>query len=134
MNDQRDRGALGIALALVVVVALGGAGLVVDGGRAMAARRHAAGTAEAAARSAVTRLSLRTGFDADVAEATARSYAQRAGIAPADVDVDIVTGPTGTPQVNVTIIERRTAVFLALASVDEITVRASGSAIVVWSS
>lgn len=134
MNDQRDRGALGIALALVMVVALGGAGLVVDGGRAMAARRHAAGTAEAAARSAVTRQSLRTGFDADAAEAAARSHAERSGIAPADVDVDIVTGPTGTPQVIVTIIERRTAVFLALASVDEITVRASGSAIVVWSS
>lgn len=134
MNDQRDRGALGIALALVVLVALGGAALIVDGGRAMAARRHAAGTAEAAARSAVSRMSLRAGFDAQVAEDVARSYAERAGVAPADIDVEVRTGPTGTPQVIVTVTEHRTSVFLTLTSIDEITVRASGSAIVVWSS
>lgn len=134
MNDRTDRGALGIALMVVVVVALAGAGLVVDGGRAMAARRHAAGTAEAAARWAVAPRTLSAGFDADVAEREARSFAERSGIPAADVDVSIVTGPTGTPQVIVTVTERRTAVFLALTSIDEITVRASGSAIVVWSS
>ena len=124
----RDRGSLTIMLVVLVLVTLGGAALIVDGGRAMAARRHAANTAEAAARFAVAEQSLAAGFDADTAVAVALDHAQRAGVAAADVDVGVRTGPTGAPEVVVTITERRSTVFLALGGADELTVRASGAA------
>jgi Flp pilus assembly protein TadG len=53
-SDERDRGSISVILVFLVVIALGGAGLIVDGGRAMSARRHASNTAEAAARAAVS--------------------------------------------------------------------------------
>jgi Flp pilus assembly protein TadG len=128
----RDRGSLTIVTTLLMVVVLAGAALVVDGGRAMAARRHAANTAEAAARAAVSARSLRAGFDADDAAATARSFAARSGIDAADVEITFRTGPTGEPEIVVTITERRTAVFLALGGADELTVRATGAATFVY--
>lgn len=124
----RDRGSLTVMLAVLVLVTLGGGALVVDGGRAMAARRHAANTAEAAARTAVARTSLTDGFDPDRAVELAVDHAVRSGVAPGDVEVTVRTGPTGQPEVVVTIVERRTAVFLALGGADELTVRATGAA------
>jgi Flp pilus assembly protein TadG len=124
----RDRGSLTVMLALLVLVTLGGGALVVDGGRAMAARRHAANTAEAAARNAVSRTSLTEGFDPDRAAELAIDHAVRSGVAPADVDVRVRTGPTGQPEVVVTVVQRRIAVFLALTGTDELTVRATGAA------
>lgn len=124
----RDRGSLTVMLGVLVLVTLGGGALVVDGGRAMAARRHAANTAEAAARTAVARTSLTDGFDPDRAVELAVDHAVRSGVAPGDVEVTVRTGPTGQPEVVVTIVERRTAVFLALGGADELTVRATGAA------
>lgn len=129
-----DRGVIGVSMMLLVTVTLGGAALIVDGGRALAARRHAAGVAEAAAREAVSAQSLALGFDPDAAVRVARSFAERSGIAPSDITVRIGTAPSGAPEVEVTIVERRRTVFLVLGAVDEMTVRATGSSIVVWSS
>ncbi|MCY7300340.1 MAG: pilus assembly protein TadG-related protein, partial [Ilumatobacteraceae bacterium] len=47
---DRDGGAISVVMVILLVRVLGGAGLVVDGGRALGARRHASNTAEAAAR------------------------------------------------------------------------------------
>jgi len=127
-----DRGSLTIMLVVLVLVTLGGAALIVDGGRAMAARRHAANTAGAAARFAVAQQSLASGFDADTAIAVALDHAARAGVAAVDVDVAVRTGPTGEPEVVVTITERRTTVFLALGGAEVLTVRASGAATFVY--
>jgi Flp pilus assembly protein TadG len=131
MKADRDRGSLSIVMMFLIIVVLGGAALVVDGGRAMTARRHAANTAEAAARSGVASQSLAVGFDADAAAAVARSVALRSGVEGADVDVRFVDGTR--PQLIVTITEHPGTVFLVLGGADEMTVRASGSAIFVYS-
>ena len=124
----RDRGTLAVMLVVFVTVVLGGAALIVDGGRAMAARRHAANTAESAARFAVARTSLTAGFDAARAAELAADHAVRSGVAPGDVEVTVRTGPTGEPEVVVTVTERRTTVFVALGGADVLTVRATGAA------
>jgi Flp pilus assembly protein TadG len=128
----RDRGSLSIMLVVLLVVTLGGAALIVDGGRAMAARRHAANTAEAAARTAVAEQSVTAGFDPDLAADLATDHAVRSGIPADDVAVSVRTGPTGEPEVVVTITERRRAVFATLGGVDEFTVRATGAATYVY--
>lgn len=132
-ETRRDRGSLSIMLVVLVIVTLGGGALVVDGGRTMAARRHAANTAEAAARTAVAEQSLTQGFDPDTARALAVDHAVRSGVDAADVSVAIRTGPTGEPEVVVTITERRRAIFAALGGADVLTVRASGAATFVYS-
>jgi len=125
---RRDRGTISVALMLLLLITLSGAGLIVDGGRAMSARRHASNTAEGAARAAVATASPVESIRPSAARAAALSFASRAGVAAADVRV--VVGPTS---VSVTITERRTAVFLAFGGVSTITVRATGVARVVYS-
>lgn len=110
---------------LLLVVVLGGAGLVVDGGRAMAARRHAANVAEGAARAGASTVSPSTGLDPRRAAAAALDHATRAGISSADVRV-AVSGDT----VTVTVIERRRTVFLVLGGLTTLTVHATGSAVI----
>jgi Flp pilus assembly protein TadG len=135
MNERvrrsRDLGSLSIVMMFLVVVVLGGAALIVDGGRALTARRHAANTAEAAARSAIADQSLTGGFDPEAASDVARSYAIRSGIDAADIDVQIRYDPA--PQVVVTITEHRSTVFLILGGAEQLTVRATGSATLVYS-
>ena len=114
---NRDGGAISIVMVLLLVMVLGGAGLVVDGGRALVARRQASNTAEAAARAAVATATPVTGFDRDVARSAALSYAARAGV-PA-TDVRVVVGPDF---VTVTIVERRDTVFLILGGQETVTV------------
>lgn len=128
MTERRDRGSVSVAMLLLLVVALGGAGLVVDGGRTMAARRHASNTAEAAARAAVASATPVASFDPVVARRAALSYAQRAGVRAADVRVVV-----GVDSVSVTITERRSTVFLVLGGRSTITVSATGIARVVFS-
>jgi Flp pilus assembly protein TadG len=128
VRSTRDRGSLSVVLMLMVVIALAGGALIVDGGRALAARRHAANTAEAAARFAVSSQSLSTEIDATTAREAALSYASRAGVPASDVAVDIRVDDEGQPTVFVTITERRTSVFLILGGRDQITVRATGAA------
>lgn len=131
-TQGRDRGSLSVVTMFLTIVALGAAGLVVDGGRALAARRHAAGTAEAAARFAITRQSLTIGFDPDTAMEVARSYAVRSGIAERDVVVAVRDRADGHPEIVVTITERPVAVVLGLAGVESLTVHATGTAIAVY--
>ena len=126
--EERDRGSIAVVLVFLVIIALGGAGLIVDGGRAMAARRHASNTADAAARAAVSTATPVSGFDRTTARTAALHYATRAGVPVADVRVEV-----GVDFVTVTITERRTTVFLVLGGKEIMTVRASGTARVSYS-
>ena len=125
----RDRGSFGVAALAVVTVTLGGAALVVDGGRAMAARRFAANTAEAAARAGAATVDPQRGLDAVTAAAAARSHAERAGVARADITVVVTTDAVGRAEVVVTVTARRPTVMLVLAGAEVLTVRATGSAL-----
>ncbi|MDO8362847.1 MAG: pilus assembly protein TadG-related protein [Actinomycetota bacterium] len=127
-GQQRDRGSISVVMLLLLVIALGGAGLVVDGGRAMVARRHAANTAEAAARAAVSTATPLSGFDRSKARAAALDYAARAGVPARDVTVEV-----GADFVSVTVVERRSTVFLILGGQETMTVRATGTARVIYS-
>lgn len=127
-SPTRDRGAISVVLMLLLVIALAGGGLILDGGRAMVARRHASNTAEAAARAAVATATPLGGFDRATARDAAIAYANRAGVATADVDVEV-----GIDHVTVTVTERRSTVFLILGGQETMTVRASGTARVAYS-
>jgi len=131
-DGERDRGSLTIIAILLTLVCLAGGALIVDGGRAMSARRHAAGTAEASARYAVATLSLASPADDTTIRARAVAFAARAGVSADDVDVtvfDAVDGPT----VVVTITEHPTTVFLTLGGASTMTIHATGSARFVYS-
>jgi Flp pilus assembly protein TadG len=125
---KRDRGEISVMLMVLVLLVFAGAALVVDGGRAMTARRHASNVAEAAARAGVSTATPVAPFDPVEARRAALSYAARAGVAAADVSVVV-----GTDSVRVTVIEHRRAVFLALGGVSTFDVRATGVARVVFS-
>jgi Flp pilus assembly protein TadG len=129
MNAQaRGRGSISVVMLFMVAIALGGGGLVLDGGRAMAARRHAANVAEGAARAAVSTATPVQSFDVSSARDLALDYARRAGVSSTDVAVVV------TPDaVRVTVTERRRTVFLVLGGVSTMTVRATGIARVVFS-
>lgn len=125
---QRDRGAISVVMIVLLVMVLGGAGLVVDGGRVLSARRHASNTAEAAARAAVSTATPVDGFNRDIARGAALTYASRAGVPATDVSVVV-----GADFVTVTIVERRSTVFLILGGQETVTVQASGTARVTYS-
>jgi Flp pilus assembly protein TadG len=128
MNGH-DRGSISVVMSIMLVMVLSGAGLVVDGGRAMAARRHASNIAEAAARAAVSTATPVSGFDPATARSAAIDYATRAGVDPVDVVVEV-----RPDAVRVTVTERRRTVFLVLGGRSTMTVRATGVARVVYSS
>lgn len=118
-----DRGTISVALMLLLVITLAGAGLIVDGGRTMAARRHASNVAESAARAAVSTMSPVTPLD----PATARAAALRVTIAARIPDRDVVI-EVHPDVVVVTVTERRAAVFAAFGGRTSFTVRATGRA------
>lgn len=124
----RDRGDISVMAMLLMLVVFAASGLIIDGGRAMAARRHASNTAEAAARAAVATLTPLGDLDPVAARAAAIGHATRAGVAATDVVVEV-----GSQSVRVTVVERRRSVFLALGGVSVLTVRATGVARVVFS-
>jgi Flp pilus assembly protein TadG len=128
MKRQGDRGAITAVLVMLMAVTLAGAGLVVDGGRAMSARRHASNTAEAAARAAVSIASPMSDLDPVEARRAALDAARRAGVPARDVKV-VVDGDV----VTVTVVERRRTVFLVLGGVSTMTVHGTGSARLVYS-
>ena len=123
-----DRGDLLVSLMLLVVVVLAGAGLIVDGGRVMAARRHASNIAEGAARAAVSSTTPVRDFQPDTAREAAIDHAVRSGISAGDVAVVVRDG-----SVTVTVTERRRSVFLVLGGWESVTVRGTGTARVVYS-
>jgi Flp pilus assembly protein TadG len=118
-----DRGVIGPAVTMLLVVVLIGAGLVFDGGRALAARREAINTAEAAARAGVATLTA-DGLREDPARAATFEFLDAAGVARTDV-VSITVTPT---TVTVVLTARRDAVFGQLIGNDSIVVRGSGEA------
>ena len=126
--NARDRGDISVMAMVLVLMVFAASGLIVDGGRAMAARRHASNVAEAAARAAVSTVMPLSDLDPAAARAAAYSHATRAGVAAADVQVVV-----GAESVSVTVVERRRSVFLALGGVSVLTVRAPGVARVVFS-
>jgi len=126
--NTRDRGDISVMAMVLVLMVFAASGLIVDGGRAMAARRHASNVAEAAARAAVSTVMPLSDLDPVAARAAAYSHATRAGVAAADVQVVV-----GAESVSVTVVERRRSVFLALGGVSVLTVRATGVARVVFS-
>lgn len=126
-NEPPDRGAITVALMLLLVVTLAGAALIVDGGRILAARRHASNVAEAAARAGVSTAGPMQVIDERVARAAALDHAMRAGVASSDVTV-VVTAD----RVTVTVVERRTTVFLVLGGLETTTVSAEGTARRAW--
>lgn len=128
VRELRDLGDLMVSLMLLVVVVLAGAGLIVDGGRVMSARRHAMNIAEGAARAAVSSTSPMRSYDPDEARDAAFDHALRSGIPPGDVEVLV-----GSSVVTVTVTERRRSVFLVLGGWETVTVRGTGSATVVYS-
>ncbi len=75
-----DRGVIGPAVAMLLIVVLIGAGLVFDGGRALAARRQAINTAEAAARAGVATVTA-DGLREDPARAATLDFLDAAGVA-----------------------------------------------------
>jgi Flp pilus assembly protein TadG len=127
-RTDRDSGAISVVMIMLLVVVLAGAGVVVDGGRVLVARRHASNVAEAAARAAVATATPVSGFERDAAQSAAMSYATRAGVSAADVEVVV-----GAEFVTVTITERRRTVFLILGGQETVTVQASGTARVIYS-
>lgn len=127
-TPERDRGAITVVMMFLLIITLMGAGLVVDGGRVMVARRHAMNTAEAAARAGVATATPVSGFDRTRAGAAALDYALRAGVAPADVRVTVAAD-----HVSVTITERRSTVFLILGGMGTVTVTVTGTARLAYS-
>jgi len=109
-----DDGAVAMFVVVITVALLAMAGLVIDGGYALAARQEAANTAEQAARvgaDALSRDSVRSGGPARIdpaqAAAAARGYLSAAGHV-GDVDV---SGDTVTVTVRVS---KRTAILSAV--------------------
>jgi Flp pilus assembly protein TadG len=127
-QHSRDRGAISVAMVFLLTLVLSGGGLILDGGRAMVARRHAANIAEAAARVAVSTATPVQPFDMSQAQDLAMDFAGRAGIPASDVVVTV-----SPDVVTVTVTERRRAIFLAFGGVPSMTVRATGHARVVFS-
>lgn len=118
-----DRGAITVVMMFLLIVALMGAGLIVDGGRVMVARRHAYNVAEAAARAGAATATPMNAFDPVRARAAALDSARRAGIPAADISITVTAD-----RVSVTITERRRTVFLILGGVGTVTVKVTGSA------
>ena len=118
-----DRGVIGPAVAMLLIVVLIGAGLVFDGGRALAARRQAINTAEAAARAGVATVTA-AGLREDPARAATLDFLDAAGVARSDIVSITVTATT----VTVVLTARRDAVFGQLIGNDSIVVRGSGEA------
>lgn len=118
-----DRGMVGIAACLMIVVVLAGATLIFDGGRALNERRQIINTAEAASRAGVATAD-ETGLDASTAESAARRYVSNAGVAGGDIISIDVTRTTVTVRLRA----QTDGVFTSLLGNDTITVTGTGSA------
>jgi Flp pilus assembly protein TadG len=126
VDKQDERGSATVFVVFLAVVFLAGAGLVIDGGYALAARRAAMNHAEQSARVAADQLSepaLRDGtvqVDPGRARAAALDYLQAAG---ADGEV-LIQGD----QVTVTVTGTYRPALLTVVGVDEIPIGATATA------
>ena len=120
---RNDDGFTGVAATVMLLVALAGAGLIFDGGRALAARRDAINDAEAAARAGAAQIGF-SGLATDTATQAARDHLLAAGVNPDDIESITVDGTT----VTVIVTARRDAVFTTLLGNDTLIVAGVGEA------
>lgn len=130
LQGDRDRGSITAYLLIMTVALVVLAGLVLDGGAALAAHGRAADTAQQAARAgadAIDEQSLRTASPAGLnADPAAARQAAAAVLAAADVTGDItVTGSV----VTVTARATRPAAILAIVGITEVGGTATATAI-----
>lgn len=118
-----DRGMTSVAAVLMLVVVLAGAGVVYDGGRALAARREAINVAEGAARAGATTVTAE-GLRQDPAIAAARDFLAASGVASSDIVSITVT----MNSVTVVVRSSTSAVFGNLIGTDEFVVYGTGEA------
>lgn len=123
-----ERGAAAVFVMLMTVALLVGAGLVIDGGYALAERRALTHQAEQAARvgaDALDQASLRDGgtpeVDATRARAAASDFLASVGADAATISVD-------GPVVHVTIHGHSKTAILSIVSLEQIPVTASAAA------
>ena len=118
-----DRGAIGIAATVLVVIVIAGAGLIYDGGRALAARRQIINVAEAAARAGAATATA-DGLSDTTARSATLDYLTAVHVPGSDIVAIAITQTT----VTVTLTARRDAVFGQLLGNDRIVVRGTGRA------
>jgi hypothetical protein len=124
-RDRRDDiGAISaVWMVLMLAAVWGGAALVFDGGRALAAERQASTVALGAARAAVSaenQLFVNgSPIDEGIATTAARDHAAAAGVDPGAVTVDTVV-------VDVVLVTK--SAFLALGGIDTFTMHGHASA------
>lgn len=118
-----DRGLTGVAATVMLLIVLAGAGLIYDGGRALAARREVINTAEAAARAGAATVTA-NGLREDPANTAVHEFLDAAGIA----DGDVVSITVTATEVRVVLSASREAVFGQLLGNDQIIVYGSGEA------
>ena len=129
-RDDADRGSIAAYLVIIVVALFALAGLVLDGGAALAAHGRAADTAQQAARAgadALDEASLRTATPAGLAAnpAAARAAAARV-LRAADVTGDITIAGAA---VTVTARATKPAVILPIVGINQVGGTATATAI-----
>ena len=128
MKRRDERGSAAIFVVLMVAAMLVAAGLVIDGGYALAKRRELANQAEQAARvgaDALSEASLRDGGAPRVNPVRARAAIDRY-LTEVDAPPPIVEINGDTVTVGLT--SRQSTVILSVAGITSIPVAASGSA------
>jgi hypothetical protein len=118
-----DRGLAGIAAVGLIVVALAGATLIFDGGRALVAQRQIINVAEGAARAGAATAD-RYGLQDGEATAAAAAHVAAAGVPDSDVVAITVTAE----RVTVILQAHRAGVFTSLLGNSTFTVTGTGSA------
>ena len=119
-----DRGLVGVAACMLIVLVLAGGALIFDGGRLLVAKREIINVAEGAARDA-TATADRGGLQEGPAVAAARAHIAAAGIP----DNDIVSITVTPNRVTVTLRARRAGVFTSLLGNETLTVTGTGTAL-----
>lgn len=132
-HSRKDDGAAAVVLLLLTPALFGLAGLVLDGGRQLAARQQAADLAEQAARAGADHLDVSTlratgtsGVSSFAAQAAACTYVTTADPA-ASCSATVITSPAGQ-QVRVRVRTSNATVLLALIGVHRLLTDATGTA------
>jgi len=125
----QDRGAAAVIVVLLTPVLFAAAGLVLDGGRAIAARQQAAGLAAQAARAGVDQLDVSALRDRglDAVDPAAARQAACAFVRAADPGAGCQATVNG-PQVQVTVSTRTSTVLLPLLGINVLHARSQGAA------
>ena len=123
-RSHDDRGMIGIAACLLIVMVLAGGALIYDGGRLLVAKREIINVAEGAARAA-TATADQIGLQEGPAIAAARTHIAAAGIP----DSDVVSITVTAEKVTVTLQASRGGVFTSLLGNETLTVTGTGTSL-----